>query len=203
MESGADIFPLCFSSQILSAPPIPSLASSDCQQARGWCFEGSGRPNRRRVARSLLMAAKRRRLVFLVGADEKLAQRVGAMGLHLPERAIWRARGVRRRHPNWLVTGSAHSPTALALAARCNLDAIFLSSIFPSRSPSAGPPIGPLASFPSSALDGGSPPRLGGRRRTDGLAAHRRTGSRLCSSGSVDVRRDQRPKRGANISSAA
>jgi thiamine-phosphate pyrophosphorylase len=51
---------------------------------------------------------------------------------------------VRARRPRWLVTGAAHSAVALVRAGRTGLDAAFLSPVFPSRSPSAVRPLGPL-----------------------------------------------------------
>jgi thiamine-phosphate pyrophosphorylase len=73
-----------------------------------------------------------------------LATRVGAGGVHLPERDLWKAPRIRARHPAWVVTGAAHSPLALQHARRAGLDAVLLSAVFPSNSPSAGKPMGPI-----------------------------------------------------------
>jgi len=53
------------------------------------------------------------------------------------------AKRVRARHPNWIITTAAHSPHAIAKAARLELDAVLISPVFFSQSPSAGRPLGP------------------------------------------------------------
>jgi thiamine-phosphate pyrophosphorylase len=80
--------------------------------------------------------------MLLVGADATLAARIGADGVHLPERLAGRARRIRR--PGWIVTCAAHSLTAVRRAKAAGADAVVVSAIFPSDSPSAGAPIGPL-----------------------------------------------------------
>jgi thiamine-phosphate pyrophosphorylase len=94
--------------------------------------------------RRLRHLAKARRLIFLVGADAGLAQRLGADGVHLPERLMRLAPRLRKAHPGWLITAAAHSARAVAAAARLNLDAALVSAVFASASPSAGKPLGPL-----------------------------------------------------------
>ncbi len=85
-----------------------------------------------------------RRLVFLVGADAGLAQRLGADGVHLPERLMRLAPRLRQAHPAWLITAAAHTPRAVMAAARLRLDAALVSTVFASASASAGKPLGPL-----------------------------------------------------------
>lgn len=94
--------------------------------------------------RRLRRLARARRLVFLVGADAVLAARLGADGVHLPERLMARAPRLRQAHRGWLITGAAHGPRAIAKAARLKLDAALVSAVFASASPSAGRPIGSL-----------------------------------------------------------
>ncbi len=91
--------------------------------------------------------------MLLAGADPGLASRIGADGVHLPERLAYRAAGLRRARPGWLVTCAAHSAAAVAAARRRGADAVVLSAVFPSASPSAGRPLGPLrfAALVSSA----------------------------------------------------
>lgn len=88
--------------------------------------------------------AKARGLVLLVGADPALAARLGADGVHLPERLLHLAPGLRRSRPGWLVTGAAHGAAALARVRRFKLDAAVVSPVFASRSPSAGRALGPV-----------------------------------------------------------
>jgi thiamine-phosphate pyrophosphorylase len=94
--------------------------------------------------RALRRLARRRRLTFLVGADAALAARLGADGVHLPERLMARGPRLRQGHPTWLITTAAHGPRAIATAARLRLDAVLVSAVFASASPSAGAPLGPL-----------------------------------------------------------
>jgi thiamine-phosphate pyrophosphorylase len=92
--------------------------------------------------RRLKAIARARGLKFLVGADADLAARLEADGLHLPERLA--AKGCRLRRPGWIVTCAAHSLAAARRAKAAGADAVVVSAVFPSDSPSAGPPIGPV-----------------------------------------------------------
>lgn len=92
----------------------------------------------------LAAIARARKLILLIGADAALAQRLGAHGVHLPERLAQRARRLKAAHPGWIVTAAAHSPAAARRALACGADAAVVSSAFASRSPSAGKPLGPL-----------------------------------------------------------
>jgi thiamine-phosphate pyrophosphorylase len=126
-------------------------------------------PDRLEIACTLAAIARRRGLVLLVGADDRLAARSGAAGVHLPERLAGQA--LRLKRPGWLITAAAHSPRA---ARRAGIDAFVLSSVFPSASPSAGAPLGPLrfaarvrsASAPAYALGGVDDARAGRLRMT-------------------------------------
>jgi thiamine-phosphate pyrophosphorylase len=92
----------------------------------------------------LKAVARRRGLKLLVGADAGLARRLGADGVHLPERWAAKSRRIKAAHPGWIVTCAAHSPLAARRAKALGADAVVVSAIFPSRSPSAGAPIGPI-----------------------------------------------------------
>jgi thiamine-phosphate pyrophosphorylase len=82
--------------------------------------------------------------VLLAGADAGLAARIGADGVHLPERSAGRAADLRRARPDWIVTAAAHGRSAIVRARRAGADAVFVSPVFDSASPSAGRPLGPL-----------------------------------------------------------
>ena len=88
--------------------------------------------------------ADERGLKLLVGADPALAQALGADGVHLPERLAQRARRLKATHPAWIVTAAAHSPLAARRGLAAGADAVVVSAVFASASPSAGPAIGPL-----------------------------------------------------------
>lgn len=77
-------------------------------------------------------------MALLIGLDADLADRVGADGLHLPERALSAGYALSGRRPAWILTGAVHSVDA-AKAAR-DLDAVVLSPIFPAGGTSASKP---------------------------------------------------------------
>ena len=93
-------------------------------------------------ARILRRRTRARGLLLLIGADDALAVRVEADGVHLPERLAHRIGLLKRRHPTWLVSVAAHGQAAVLKASRA--DAIVVSPMFHSRSPSAGAALGPL-----------------------------------------------------------
>ncbi len=88
--------------------------------------------------------AHRRGLVFLVGADARLAMAAKADGVHLPERLMHRTPALKRSHPTWYVTVAAHDRKALLRAGRLGADAALVSAVFKSRSASAGAPLGAI-----------------------------------------------------------
>ncbi|MCA6298302.1 MAG: thiamine phosphate synthase [Phenylobacterium sp.] len=152
--------------------PDPVALALSLPRGAGLVYRAFGAANRLEVARALGAVARRRGLVLLVGADPDLAARVGAAGLHLPERLAGRAWRLRR--PGWILTAAAHSPRA---ARRPGIDAFILSAVFPSASRSAGPPLGALrfaqrvrtAAAPAYAL-GGVNDQTAGRLRMTGAA---------------------------------
>jgi thiamine-phosphate pyrophosphorylase len=85
---------------------------------------------------------RRRGLLLLVGADAALARDVGADGLHLPQRLAADLPRLRAAHPDWLITIAAHDETAARIGATAGADALVVSPVFPSTSPSAGAPLG-------------------------------------------------------------
>jgi thiamine-phosphate pyrophosphorylase len=140
-----------------------------------------GAPDAEAVGRRLLALVRARRGRLLIGQDARLAARLGADGVHLPERSAGRARALKTARPGWIVTAAAHSPRAARNARAAGVDAVVISAVFPSRSASAGAPLGPLglarivriAGVPAYAL-GGVNDRTAGRLkdiRLAGLAA--------------------------------
>jgi thiamine-phosphate pyrophosphorylase len=105
-------------------------------------FRAFGAPDAEAQGQRLKAIARSRGLKLLVGADAGLARRIGADGVHLPARLAHRAKAVRR--PAWIVTCAAHSLIAARRAHVAGADAAVVSAVFPSRSPSAGAPIGPV-----------------------------------------------------------
>lgn len=95
-------------------------------------------PDRAALALRLARAARARRITLLVaGSDWRLAARVGAAGIHLPEgiartladpgMRLW----LRRGH---VLSVACHGPRALARAALLRADAAMLSPVFHTRS---------------------------------------------------------------------
>jgi thiamine-phosphate pyrophosphorylase len=124
--------------------PDPLAAAARLPRGAGVIYRAFGHPGAVEIGRALAALCRRRGLVLLVGADEALAARIGARGLHLPERDLARARRVAARRPGWILTGAAHSGAALARAADCGLAAALLSPVFESNSPSAKRALGSL-----------------------------------------------------------
>lgn len=118
-----------------------------------------GAPDADARARRLLVIARARGLKLLIGQDAALAFRIGADGVHLPERLAHLAVPLKRGHPGWIVTTAAHS---LPAARRTGADAVVISVALPSRSSSAGPALGPIRLAARVHAAGGAAYALGG-----------------------------------------
>ncbi len=122
--------------------PDPAAVAMRLPAGSGVIYRAFGAANALDQARGLAAIARARGLLLLIGADADLAEAVDAAGVHLPERDLGRADGVKAAHPDWIVTGAAHSLEAARLAAAFGCDAVLASTVFPSSSPSAGTPMG-------------------------------------------------------------
>ena len=125
--------------------PRADLVVARMPRGSGVVFRAFGAKEAAKQGAALARAARRRGVVFLVGADPRLAIALGAGGLHLPERMTTRAGDIRLLRRRFLVTGAVHGLPAALRARRAGVDAVVLSSVFPSRSPSAGRAMGVLA----------------------------------------------------------
>ena len=161
--------------------PDPAAVAASLPRGAGVIYRTFGRPDAEAVGRALRQATRGAGVILLVGADPRLARRIGADGVHLPERLAHLAPRIKARRPDWLVTIAAHSARAVLRAARFGAHAVVISAVFPSRSPSAGQALGPIrfetlarrGKFPVIAL-GGINARTAGRLRLStaaGLAA--------------------------------
>jgi thiamine-phosphate pyrophosphorylase len=104
-------------------------------------------PGKRAVrARQLLPLCRRRKVRLLIAGDWRLVRAIGADGLHLSETLIRRGRRdwCRALAPDRIVTAAAHSRRAMRLAARCGVDAVLLSPVFPTASHPHATVLGPL-----------------------------------------------------------
>ena len=122
--------------------PDPAATAGRLPRGAGVIFRGFGAADAPEVGKALRAACDRAGLLLLVGQDPELALACGADGVHLPERALADAPALRRRRPDWRLTGAAHGAQALARAAGYGLDAALLSPVFESASPSAGAALG-------------------------------------------------------------
>ena len=124
--------------------PDPIAAAAVLPRGAAVVYRAFGAPDALATAVRLKAFARRRGLVLLIGADAALARSAGADGVHLPERDAGRARTLKAARPRWIVTAAAHGLSAARRARASGADAAVVSAIFPSRSPSAGAPIGPV-----------------------------------------------------------
>jgi thiamine-phosphate pyrophosphorylase len=124
--------------------PEPERIAERLPRGSAIVYRAFGAPEAGACGRRLAAIARRRGLKLLVGADETLAYSLGADGVHLPERLAHRARRLKAGHPRWTVTCAAHSLAAARRALALGADAVVVSTIFESRSASAGRPMGPV-----------------------------------------------------------
>ena len=112
-------------------PIIGSLPSGSAVILRHY-----GDPKRADLAKRLITKTRGKDIKILIAGDARLAIKVGAHGVHIPEYAnqnytlIWK----NWRKPNWLVTAAAHSPKALLRAKKLGANAALLSPVFTSAS---------------------------------------------------------------------
>ncbi|WP_293907567.1 thiamine phosphate synthase [Phenylobacterium sp.] len=121
--------------------PDPEAVARRLAAGSAIVYRAFGAPDAEARARRLKAIARSRGLTLLIGQDWGLAHRVGADGVHLPERLAHRAGPLKRANPGWIVTSAAHS---LAAARRSGADAVVLSVALPSRSTSAAGALGPI-----------------------------------------------------------
>ena len=94
------------------------------------------------IGRALRHICHQGKLTLLVSADPKLAIEIKADGVHWPEARRAEAKYWRSR--KWIMTTSSHSWRAVAAASYQGFSATLLSTVYPSQSPSASEPMGPV-----------------------------------------------------------
>ena len=122
--------------------PDPERVTERLPAGAAVVFRAFGAPDATERGLRLREITRRRGLLLLVGADEALARAVQADGLHLPERLVAGLPRLRATHPDWLITIAAHDKAAAKAGAAEGADALVVSPIFSSVSPSAGTPLG-------------------------------------------------------------
>lgn len=123
--------------------PSPVLAAQKLPPGAAVIYRHFGGDNRHIVAERLRQVTISRGQQLLIGHDPDLAIACGADGVHfrrdpqigLP--ALW-----RRRCPDWIVTMAGMKNDESYEGLTSAVDALFVSSVFPSQSPSSGVPIG-------------------------------------------------------------
>ncbi len=124
--------------------PDPEAIAERLPRGTAIVFRTFGAADAEARGRRLAEIARRRGLILLIGADAALAAKLGADGVHLPERLAAYARRLKAAHPGWIVTAAAHSVRAARWGLTAGADAAVVSPVFASRSASAGAPLGPV-----------------------------------------------------------
>lgn len=99
-------------------------------------------PDRLALGRRLARLCLRRGLIFVVAGDRRLARRLHAAGLHLPEGMIRRRHRFVPAQDTWPVSAAAHDEKSAQRAGRAGADLILLSPVFPTSSHPGRPALG-------------------------------------------------------------
>jgi len=126
--------------------PDPLAALARLPKGAGLVFRHYRAGNREALARALAAKARARGVRLLVAGDARLALRVRAEGLHLPEAKADSplALGPKSSRKKMIVTISVHSLRAILRAARLGADAAILGPVFPTASHPGAATLGPL-----------------------------------------------------------
>jgi len=133
--------------------PEPWTTAAALPPGAGVIYRHFGAEERRAVADRLRRVTQSAGVRLLIGQDARLAEAVGADGVHLPERDLGLAALLRVTRPDWILTGAVHGATGLAQARRSmpGLDAVILSPIFPAGGTSSDKPALGLEAFAALA----------------------------------------------------
>lgn len=99
-------------------------------------------PDRAVLGRRLAALARRLGLIFVVAADRRLARRLRADGLHLPDGMVRRRYRFAPKGDPWPVSAAAHDGPGLRRAVRAGVDLVLLSPVFPTASHPGRPALG-------------------------------------------------------------
>jgi len=123
----------------IRAPSVERLAAK-LPWGAGIVVRHFGRPDFDDICRGI-RCAHDKEIIVLIAGDAELAIASGADGVHIPERMASDRALFDRRFG--YVTASCHGLAGLRKLEGLPIDGLFLSSVFPSGSPSAKRPIGP------------------------------------------------------------
>lgn len=135
-EAGALAIPALYFFTDPQRTPDPVAIARRLPRRTAVVYRHFGAPERAATARRLAAIARARGLFLLIGADPELAGRVGADGVHWPQRLAAHARNAG------LVTVAAHDAQALAQAEAMGAHACVLGPVFATRSAAANRPLG-------------------------------------------------------------
>ena len=122
--------------------PFPQRVIAQLPRGAAVVYRAFGAPDALETGRRLARLSRGRGVLFVIGADAALAVGARAAGVHLPQRLAGRAGDIRRLRRRFLVTAAAHDLPAGLRAQRSGVQAVVVSPVFPSLSPSAGAPLG-------------------------------------------------------------
>ena len=163
--------------------PRPWETAARLPAGAGVVFRHFGAADALETGLRLRAATKDAGVRLLVGLDADLAERIGADGVHLPERALSAAYALSGRRPDWLLTGAVHSLKAVKSAR--DLDALVLSPVFPAGGASAAKAALGIEGFQAMAAAAPCPVyALGGISATNAAAL---VGSGACGIAGVDA----------------
>lgn len=126
-QPGLNLPPLLFFTDP-DRTPRPWETAERLPVGSGVVFRHFGRDDAYDTALRLREATAGRDGLLLIGLDAELAERIGADGVHLPERALDQAGTLSAARPDWRITGAVHSLQGLDAAT--GLDAVIVSPIF-------------------------------------------------------------------------
>jgi len=120
--------------------PDPAKLLAALPPGSGVVFRPYGLKDAEAIGRRLRRLTSRLGQILLVAGDARLARRLGADGLHLPEHALLSP----RRDGLPAVTAAAHGMTAINRAARAGVKGVFISPVFATASHPGAAGLGPL-----------------------------------------------------------
>lgn len=152
--------PLFFMTDARIGDPRPHARALPGQSAI--IYRHFGHIDRVKIAHDLRQIAFSGDHLFLIGADPDLALNCGADGVHFPQNDMSEAQLWRGRVPSWFLSCAVHDMDSVIESNAAPLDAVILSPVFKSGSPSAASPLGmsgftklaSLSSHPVIALGG-------------------------------------------------
>ena len=122
--------------------PHPVAAAKSLPRGSAIILRHTEAKARAALGHALAAVARSRGLLLLIAGDARLANEIGAQGLHLPEARAREAAHWRALRPSWLITAAAHSLRGLMTARIAGVDAALLAPVFATSSHPDRAPLG-------------------------------------------------------------